>query len=1217
MAQDVIETLKLGIGLEYTDITKDVRSLKSILSDLFKNTEGLRNTNSQLNRMALGIKQSYEQLELLNAELKEASTTKVKTPQYSAIEAQMKSVVAQANALEAKQKVLVLQGKEQTQEYKQQEIELEKLANEFIQLDKQAQQLVRDGKDFAIDTDRVDDLKSKIGTVSDKLKIQVQQYQETANKLRENVKSGQKMSNTITTWKKLLADVKNGFVSILKYIKAIAGAGFKKITTGIRSLAKGAAQSAISFKQLARTMLGVGLGVQGITAAFRKMISFGTKGFTNLVGELNQGTIEAQMNTDLLRAKMTQLQNAIGAMAAPLFNQIAPIVSHIVDLVTQAFNQATMFLGALTGQKTVAIARILGAEEGAKLDTAKQKAAEKEAKAEEKQAKAAEKLAKAQEKANKQLESFDELNNLTSKDIDTSALDSLEDSTENAMLMFEVVEVPNKFADMVNSLKEMWKNANFFDLGKSLGTRIKEWLDDIPWDEIKSKIAQAGKSIASFLNGLLNVKGLGYSFGHNLAEVINSVFTFIHNFVTELDWKGLGEQIAGFFNGLFDGLDYDEIYNTVMDTIDGVTDAINAFIDEFDWDNLSEFGSNVINTIADGIYNFFTDVKWKQLGENLGLQLHRLVDKINWRGLGRALGSIIKSAIDFLSGLVKGWKEDKDGKSIKTALEEFFEGLGEVIDLKKAGKAIALALAGAIAVKIVPSLALKAVGTIISNYIGSSASKAILAEGGAGSSIALALGQAILLFFGGMEIGKGIMSLIFGDNEKATEVINDRWKGVKGTFQMIGDTATGVSEQLKFMHLWTVTEFAAMPRYVEGLSTSYQVLDDALKQVDKGYLYTTDDLNKMRDEMGLSAEDIETIRQAMFDNNEELRDWADSNQEFWELSAGDMDLYKTILEKIKDGHINNQSELDTYLKMVSTGSGRQITLNEKVYDSLMDEIDAQNGLVTSQGDINDSLQNTAQGYTDIKNSADSTKEKMNTVIKEVKTNVESLDKLKDTSAKSGENVGTAFANNTSSSIRSKKDDMQKAGSESIGAVKTGMESQKRPLENAVNGIKDIMNNIFTGLYEKARNPINSLLRAVENMINGICDGFNFMIGWINNLQIDIPDWVPKWGGNSIHFNLGYLGNVNLPRLAQGQVIPPRMQEYAAILGDNNQETEVVSPLSTMKQAMIEALTESGIGGRSNNTGDIVVQIDGREVFRAVRNENNSFINRTGRSAFVY
>ncbi|MDB2002065.1 hypothetical protein PM006_17860, partial [[Clostridium] symbiosum] len=49
---------------------------------------------------------------------------------------------------------------------------------------------------------------------------------------------------------------------------------------------------------------------------------------------------------------------------------------------------------------------------------------------------------------------------------------------------------------------------------------------------------------------------------------------------------------------------------------------------------------------------------------------------------------------------------------------------------------------------------------------------------------------------------------------------------------------------------------------------------------------------------------------------------------------------------------------------------------------------------------------------------------------------------------------------------------------------------------------------------------------------------------------------------------GYnLATQAIPRLATGTVVPPRAGEFAAILGDNNRETEVVSPLSTIEQAL--------------------------------------------------
>lgn len=74
---------------------------------------------------------------------------------------------------------------------------------------------------------------------------------------------------------------------------------------------------------------------------------------------------------------------------------------------------------------------------------------------------------------------------------------------------------------------------------------------------------------------------------------------------------------------------------------------------------------------------------------------------------------------------------------------------------------------------------------------------------------------------------------------------------------------------------------------------------------------------------------------------------------------------------------------------------------------------------------------------------------------------------------------------------------------------------------------------------------------------------------------------------------------HMPRLATGTVVPPRAGEFAAILGDNKRETEVVSPLSTMKQALLEALQEAGIGGENKTAGPIYMEIDGKVFARMI------------------
>lgn len=84
----------------------------------------------------------------------------------------------------------------------------------------------------------------------------------------------------------------------------------------------------------------------------------------------------------------------------------------------------------------------------------------------------------------------------------------------------------------------------------------------------------------------------------------------------------------------------------------------------------------------------------------------------------------------------------------------------------------------------------------------------------------------------------------------------------------------------------------------------------------------------------------------------------------------------------------------------------------------------------------------------------------------------------------------------------------------------------------------------------------------------------------------------------------------MPRLATGTVVPPRAGEFAAILGDNNRETEVVSPLSTMKQALKEALAEAGMTG---GTRDIHIELvmDRQRFATAVYKANNEEKQRVG------
>lgn len=152
--------------------------------------------------------------------------------------------------------------------------------------------------------------------------------------------------------------------------------------------------------------------------------------------------------------------------------------------------------------------------------------------------------------------------------------------------------------------------------------------------------------------------------------------------------------------------------------------------------------------------------------------------------------------------------------------------------------------------------------------------------------------------------------------------------------------------------------------------------------------------------------------------------------------------------------------------------------------------------------------------------------------------------------------------------------------------------------------------IFTIDYwkQKFSTIAEGLRLKIKDGVNSAIGLFNRFIDWINK-KLHIEWGAFKLFGATIipsgSFQL--LTIPHIPALAEGTVVPPN-REFLAMLGDNKQETEVVSPLSTMKEALMEALAESGIG---NNK--VAVYVDGRELFDIIVGRNNAEVMRTGKT----
>lgn len=124
------------------------------------------------------------------------------------------------------------------------------------------------------------------------------------------------------------------------------------------------------------------------------------------------------------------------------------------------------------------------------------------------------------------------------------------------------------------------------------------------------------------------------------------------------------------------------------------------------------------------------------------------------------------------------------------------------------------------------------------------------------------------------------------------------------------------------------------------------------------------------------------------------------------------------------------------------------------------------------------------------------------------------------------------------------------------------------------GIKKIGSSVadfIGGVFEGKINVVKGIINAVISLINGA-------IGAINKLKVDIPDWVPKYGGSTFGVNIP-----KIPKLAEGGIAT---KQTAAIIGDAGKEA--ILPLDRNTQWM-DKLAEK-INARGGNT---VVNVNNR------------------------
>ena len=142
--------------------------------------------------------------------------------------------------------------------------------------------------------------------------------------------------------------------------------------------------------------------------------------------------------------------------------------------------------------------------------------------------------------------------------------------------------------------------------------------------------------------------------------------------------------------------------------------------------------------------------------------------------------------------------------------------------------------------------------------------------------------------------------------------------------------------------------------------------------------------------------------------------------------------------------------------------------------------------------------------------------------------------------------------------------------------------------------------IFGKLKTFVKGICDSVSGFFKGMVNGVIRALNSMIGGLNKLKFDVPDWVPLLGGKKFGFSIP-----KIPLLARGGIVD---QPTLAMIGEKRKK-EAVLPLDQdtgwadivadrlkeSLQGMGMQLAGAGVGG-----GDIYVYIGNEQVDAYIR-----------------
>lgn len=453
---------------------------------------------------------------------------------------------------------------------------------------------------------------TSLNSQAQKLYTEIEMYNKQLSEAKSKMAElGQQTSQTATTQSKL-----GSFFSSFKQKIQQAKSSSKGLQSSFSKLPK-------ITQSITNNIKGMGSGLkQGLGHVMKyAMALFSLRSIYSVLSSCASTWLSSQ------NAGAKQLSANIDYMKYAMGSALAPVIQFVTNLVYQLMKAIQSVAYALTGVNI--FAKASASSYSSMAGSAK----------------------KAKEETKQLTGVHNEINNISERNNSDSGSGG---ETSPSFDLSQMDNTPNSIIDAI-------KNGNWYEVGATIGQKLNDAMNSIPWDKIQNTAKKIGTGIAQTLNGFIKTTDWN-QVGNTVAQGINTAIYFAQSFVKTFDFSNFGKSIGTSLSSLIRNIDWKALGDTLSSGIKGIFDTISGFFETFDW-------SVVIN----GLFDFISGFDWNGVSDAifkaLGSACASLVN------LGMVIGEKINEAIDSAKEYFKTKIEECGGNVV----EGIFKGIVDAI----------------------------------------------------------------------------------------------------------------------------------------------------------------------------------------------------------------------------------------------------------------------------------------------------------------------------------------------------------------------------------------------------------------------------------------------------------------------------------------------------------------------------------------------------------